>query len=750
MRFLLLFTVGFALACILGVYAVGFEALIWCGTIALAAGVVCLLTRTKKGKAGFVICMGVLLGFFWLKCYDDLYLSNIRRFDTKTVSATVTVTDFSYETYYGTSAAGMVELDGKQYRVRIYIDDAVSLTPADQVFGQLELRATTAEGAAESDYHQGIGLFLVGYVQDGAIYQKAERIPARYFPAVLKKEILECIDRCFPEDTLAFARALLLGDTKLLTYEEDTAFQVSGIRHVVAVSGLHVAILFSLIYTLAGKRRLLTALLGIPTLLLFAAVAGFTPSVVRACTMQILMILALLLNKDYDSPTALSAAILVMLVSNPMCVQSVSLQLSVGCMVGIFLFYRRLHKWFMQGSLKKMAKGKSVLSKILRWCVGSISVSLSAMVVTTPLIVCYFGVVSLIGVLINVLCLWMISGIFYGIMFCCVVGMFWVPGGQAIAFCVSIPIRFIKSICFAAAKVPFAAVYTESDYIVLWLIVAYCVLGLFFAVKKKRPLVLAASLIVSLGFAIGATLLEPVLGNYLVTVMDVGQGQCVLLRCAGRHYLVDCGSQHGQDAADKAAAVLLSQGIISLDGVILTHYDADHANGVELLMSRIPTKTLYLPDAQDPNTDFREELTTAFSERITFVSGDVAFGTKDWRITLFAAQPGKVGNESSLCVLFQRQDCDILITGDRSTQDENLLLEKWQIPKLELLVVGHHGSASSTGLRLLEATKPAAAAISVGKDNLYGHPAKETLGRLELYNCPILRTDLHGDIHFRR
>jgi competence protein ComEC len=146
------------------------------------------------------------------------------------------------------------------------------------------------------------------------------------------------VESAFPADTAAFAKALLLGDSSGLNYELDTAFKLSGIRHIIAVSGLHVSILFSLMYILAGKRKVLTALLGIPVLFLFAAVAGFSPSIVRACVMQVLMIVAMLLDKEYDPPTALSFAVLLMLAVNPSAVTSVSLQLSVGCMMGIFMF----------------------------------------------------------------------------------------------------------------------------------------------------------------------------------------------------------------------------------------------------------------------------------------------------------------------------------------------------------------------------------------------------------------------------
>ena len=693
--------------------------------------------------------LGFALGFLRMCCYDATYLSALRGLDSQITTATVTVTDYSYETYYGTSADGRINLGGKSYRIRIYVDDREGLAPGDQVTGQIELKTTTAGGAAESDYHQGMGMFLVGYVQGTPEVLKADKLELKYYPATLRVKILDVLDRCFPVDTIGFVRALLLGDTSQITYREDTAYKISGIRHVVAVSGLHVSILFSLVYMAVGKRRWATALLGIPILVLFAAVAGFTPSVVRACTMQILVILAMLLRKEYDPPTALASAVLLMLLWNPMAILSVSLQLSVGSMAGIFLFCSKLHNWAMSGSLGEKAKGKTLEARAIWWCISSVSVTLSAMALTVPLCAYYFGTVSLVGILTNMLCLWVVSGIFYGIMVSCIIGAFWTVGGQIIAWIVSVPVRFVKIVSEILSGVPFASVYTCSKYIVIWLVFSYCLFALFLLCKKKRPFVFIAGIVLSLLLAIGITCVEPVAGEYLVTVMDVGQGQCVLLRCGDRNYLVDCGGAHGDQVADKAASLLLSQGIVALDGVILTHYDADHANGVEKLLYRVPAEALFLPDSPD-STRFREELTNAFGDKIIWVTGDMKIEEGDFRIAIFAGELGKEGNESSISVLFQRQNCDILITGDRSSRMEEALLEKWKLPKLELLVVGHHGSESSTGLPLLVQTQPQCAAISVGKDNPYGHPADETLARLELYGCEVFRTDIQGDIHFGR
>ena len=708
-----------------------------------------MLVRKRPAKVISVILLGAALGFAWMCTYDARYLSPLKAYDGEVVSAAVTVTDYSEENYYGISADGKLCLNGKDYRIRLYVNDLTQLNPGDRINGEMELRLTTAGSAAESDYQQGLGVFLVAYVQDGSAYEPAEQLRFWYYPAAFRMYMRELIGKIFPPDVLAFAQALLLGDTSLLTYAEDTAYRLSGIRHVVAVSGLHISILFSLVYMLAGKRRGLTAALAIPVLVLFAAVAGFTPSVVRACTMQCLMILAMLLQKDYDPPTALATSVLLMLLCNPMSVLSISLQLSVGCMTGIFLFSRKIRQWLTAGKLGELIKGKSFKAKVVRWSVMSVSVTLSAMSLTTPLSAYYFGAVSLVGILTNLLCLWLISFIFYGIMLSCAVGAIWISGGQIIAAIVAVPIMLVQNVSAYLSNLPLASVYTCSKCIVAWLVFVYVLFGLFLLARKKRPLIFALGIVLSLLLAVGFTWYEPIAGNYLVTVIDVGQGQSVLLRCGSRNYLVDCGGAHGKDAANKTADLLLSQGIIVLDGVIVTHYDADHVNGVAYLMQRLPVNNLYLPDVPD-NTRFREELTYDYDDRITWIRGDAQLIRDDWRISILVDETEKAGNESSLCVLFQRQNCDILITGDRSTKMEDALLDRFKLPKLELLVVGHHGSASSTGFRLLSETQPDYAAISVGEDNRYEHPSQEALARLERSGCVILRTDRDGDINFGR
>ena len=100
--------------------------------------------------------------------YDAFYLSQLRQLDCQKVSAEVTVTDYSYETDYGISVDGRIKLDGKSYRIRVYTNGPVKLSPGDQLTGVIELQTTTAGGVAESDYHQAMGLFLVGHFTEKA------------------------------------------------------------------------------------------------------------------------------------------------------------------------------------------------------------------------------------------------------------------------------------------------------------------------------------------------------------------------------------------------------------------------------------------------------------------------------------------------------------------------------------------------------------------------------------------------------
>jgi competence protein ComEC len=232
-------------------------------------------------------------------------------------------------------------------------------------------------------------------------------------------------------------------------------------------------------------------------------------------------------------------------------------------------------------------------------------------------------------------------------------------------------------------------------------------------------------------------------------MLDVGQGQCIIIQSAGKTFLVDCGGDSDTAAADLAADTLLSQGISRLDGVVVTHYDRDHAGGVGYLLQRIPADAIFLPESPDEDGILETILPYCDGGEV-FVENDLLIGYENTKISVFAPILSSTDNERGLCVLFRDEKCDILITGDLSSLGEKLLVREKDIPNLTALVVGHHGSKSSTCEGLLEATKPEYALISVGEDNYYGHPHTSVLTRLREYGCVVYRTDENGTIIFRR
>lgn len=747
MRKLMWVSLGFGAAC--GLYAFGCREILWLiGAIALVLCVAAFLIRKrwKLLRVAAAVLLGITLGVCWTVGYGAWRLDEVRQVDRQIVSLRVVASDYSYKTDYGVAVEGETELDGKRYHVLIYLEGEVSVTPGDVIEGKFRLRDTNRSG--DPTHHRGNGIQLLAYPR-GEVEHTHSSVPLKFYPAVMRHGLIETLEDAFPSDTAFFAKALLLGDRSDVDYEMNTAFKISGISHIIAVSGLHVSILFSLVMLLCGKRRVLTALAGIPILILFAAVAGFTPSITRACLMQILVLLAVLFDREYDPPTSLAFAVLVMLVANPMVITSVSFQLSVGCMAGIFLFSGRIGSWMQELHFWKSWEGKSLRGRFRQWISSGVSVTLSAMFFTTPLVAYHFGAVSLVGVLTNLLVLWVVSLIFYGIMAVCLLAFIWKWGASSLAWLLSWPIRYVLGVAKCLSSVPLGAVYTRSIYIVLWLVLCYALLAVFLICKKRNPKLLIGCCALSLCVALCCSWAEPLMDDCRMTVLDVGQGQCILLQAQGKNYLIDCGGDSDTATADLAAETLLSQGISRLDGVIVTHFDRDHAGGVEYLLTRMEVDAVYLPDVGDGG-EIADAIFRRSGDAAVLVQEDLVLSWADTSITVFAPILSGSDNESGLCVLFRGKNCDILITGDLSGFGERLLLREKQIPKLTAIVAGHHGSKHSTTDALLDATNPEYAFISVGDGNQYDHPSNQVIDRLVRHGCGIYRTDHSGTIVFRR
>ncbi len=737
MRNLVFFTAGFASILGLMLY-IDSWLLRGMGLLALLGLCLALRGRGTAVQSVLITLAGCIAGALWLSGYQAHYLSNVGPLDGTVAHCVIQAEDYSRETAYGLALDGTTQINGKTYRVAAYLDETKGFSPGDTVEGDFRLSLTTDEGENPSSYYPGKGIFLRAY-QKGEITRRAGERTLSNFPARLRFEIGRRLDRFLSGDCAAFARALLLGDTSKLSYALDTRLKVTGIRHVAAVSGLHISIFFAIICSMTFRKRYLTAAFGLPLLVLFAAVAGFTPSVNRACIMCGLMVLSQFFSREYDGPTALAFSALVLLVQNPYVISSVSFQLSVASVAGIFAAAPGIQGYFA----RFLPKGKSRKSRFFHGIASGVSVSLSSQVFTLPLCAYYFGAVSLVGILTNLLVLWVIGPIFCGLIVLCLCGSFsaWLAG--IVGWVVSIPIRYVLLVVRILAACPLAAVYTKSPYIVAWLAMVYLLLGLFLLAGRRRPGLYGCCCALGLCAALIAAWWEPMTSDMAFTVLDVGQGQCLLLRAGSQVYVVDCGGDSDTKTADIAAETLLSQGFSHVDGLILTHTDRDHAGAAEDFLSRIRSDVVILPNAA-------KELDIPAHTKVVYASSELSIAGEKGNLRIFPPVYAASGNEMSLCVLFDTEKCDILITGDRDGFGERSLLRNADIPEVDVLVAGHHGAKSSTCQELLDAVRPEIVCISAGEGNPYGHPAPELLERLADARCTVYRTDQNGTITIRR
>ena len=683
MRKLMWFAIGFAAACGLCAYVLPTQTLnVFAAVFGSTAFFLAVFGRKfPLYRRAALVFFGCTLGLCWYVAFRSRYLTVPAALDGKTYIVTIRTADYSEDTSYGVSVEGTLQREGRTYQVRVYLDQTETLEPGILLNGPFHFSATSPQEDPVS-YLSGDGIFLIARQEDALSVSHDPETTWQDRIAHLRQWLRSAIHACFPPDAEPFARALLLGDSSLLDYKTDTDFKISGIRHVIAVSGLHVSILVALLGAVTFRKKYLMVPVGIGVLTMFAALAGFTPSVTRACIMSGLLLLALLFNREYDGATALSFAVLVMLVCNPLVIASVSFQLSVASVAGIYLFNPKILPWLI--SLFPDPGGRKGRQRLIRGFGTSVSITLSAMTLTTPLCACYFGMVSLVGVMTNLLALWIISGIFYGIIAVCLLYSVWVPAAAFLRSLVEWPIRYVLGVAHVMADLPLAAVYTESRYIVFWLVFVYLLLFVFAFSGRRKVKQLLCSAILGLCVALLVSWIKT--EDTRITILDVGQGQCILLENEGRIYMVDCGGDADAQTADLAAAHLLSRGINHLDGLILTHLDRDHAGGAEYLLSRIDVELLVLPEVHS-------ELS---AKRTVYASENLQLEAENTKLTIYAPTFPGTGNEMSLCVLFDTEKCDILITGDRDAFGERMLLRSDRIPDVDILIAGHHGSKNST------------------------------------------------------
>ena len=745
-------TIGFSFSA--GVFLAAL--LPWNGWQLYAAGGVLLLAlawlfaarKQKYFRRGLLILLPLAVSLAYFAGYDHLVRQPIEDRCGAASDFTATVCDWPQATERGAKIT--VELEGYHRARAVLYGEAELLAarPGDTVTGTAQWQSAAHFDSDDVTHFNARGVYALLYGREDVRLSAGDGDALRWLPQRAGKAFREKVAAIWDDPRVSgFLTAELTGDKSAMDDGDYLAMQETGLAHLFAVSGLHCAFLVTLLALLISRRQRLLCAVTIPLLLFYMVMVGMSPSVVRACIMQIFLLIAPLFRRGSDPLTSLAAALLVILLCNPFAAASVSLQLSFSATLGMVLLSPRLYKL-----LTGWYKGKCrPLRTALCFVAANLSATLSAVVFTAPLTAWYFRIFVLVAPLSSLLAVPAAGWSFMAAFVTVLLGFVWLPLASLLGWISWALVRYILWIANGMMSWRYHAVYFTNPYLIYWLLFLYAAfIGCAATPDGKRKYLLASALsVLTLTAAIWVNRQDYQYGVLTALTLDVGQGESVILTSGGETALVDCGSSNSyKDPGGLAADTLHSMGVRELSAVVVTHYHADHTNGLYEVLRRIPVQTIYLPDIED-EYGVRERLVSLADEKgaqVTYVTKETADTLGDTVLTIYPpVQSGGDLNELGLTALASAGDFDLLITGDMSGSTEKKLVETYALPDIEVLVVSHHGSRYSSNIRFLKSVTPEAAVISVG-DNNYGHPSEETLQRLLAVGADIWRTDQQGTI----
>jgi len=700
--------------------------------------------RDRKNRLiyarAMIILIGFLIGSFWLVMFESLIYVPAIDLSGREAAETFEVLDYPMRS---SRSSRIFAKDGGGHKINLRLYDDVDVKPGDRL--TVHVRFSLPQAVRDFDfltYYRAKGIYIDAEQIGEIAVESSGNVSLKYLPAAARKAINEKLDRLFDAIELGFVKALMTGDRSDLPRSAQFALTGAGLSHIISVSGMHVVFLVSMLL-FVFKRQKTAATVAVPVMLFFVAMTGSAPSAIRALVMQTILLAAKIAGREEDPVTSLSAAILVLLIINPFCIMDIGLQLSFLATLGMILFSPRL-----QMKIYSAIPGKRRRNPVIKFLVNALCATISANALTMFPVLWYFGRLSLISPLSNLMSLWMVSLVFYLCTICVVLAFVWLPAAEFIAIPISLGVRYINRIASISARIPYAVLDVKNPFIFIWIIfIAFLSLLCIFNRKNMR-LARVAALLAATTFGCSVILseLDMLDGDMTIALLDVGQGQSIVAMSGAYTVMIDCGGNRYPGAGNIAAEYLLNKNRQKIDMIILTHTHSDHINGIKELSENVDIEY-----AAIPATIASQETANTLAEygiKVLAVDDNYLIDMAGCSIKVFRPIVKKSNEEETMCVMLSAGEFNALVTGDAAFISERILTEREELPDIELLVAGHHGSRKSTGDVLLDAARPEVAVISSG-ENSYGHPSEETLGRLKARGIDIYRTDKQGTVEIR-
>lgn len=568
-----------------------------------------------------------------------------------------------------------------------------------------------------------------------------------------KDRAINIFDKILPNEQANLMKAMILGDKSYLSIDTKNIYAESGISHVLAISGLHIATLgygfYRFICLLLSRKK--GVMVTIFFLVLYCILTGASVSTVRAVIMLSIILLAYFFGRTYDIYSSISTAAIILLTINPYNLWDAGFLLSFSAVIGIIT----LTPVFDQ-----------IYNKNDNGIISIFNVSLAATLGTMPVMVMNFYEVHIYSVLVNILVVPLMSIVvlfgFIGL----VSGFFSAFLGKLCSGIVFYILNFYDLCCSMVKYLPFNTITIGKPKTVrLVLFIAILILiGLLVnkklnrqAIKKYIFIAICAMLILK---STDYIVKEPL----KIVHMDIGQGDSAVVISPDRKvYVVDGGGSLRKKTTDRDTGYYILKpylkynGISKIDCLIMTHSDRDHVGGLIELVDYFEIKNIIVPYAykhkQEEDMLLDALIEKAIKNNINIVYLKANDIIRDRHITLEALYPldgikdFPNNNAYSLVLNLKYKSFNEMLTGDIEKHDEEIINNKYtDYMNSDIMKVPHHGSNTSSTEEFIENVMPKVAVISSGRNNKFGHPHKEIIERYERYDIPIFNTASDGAI----